>query len=40
MNWFAFALVIITLVCVCLPCRYDPVKDWLDGMDKEPSDDC
>jgi hypothetical protein len=38
MNLFSLALVIITLVCLCLPCP--PVRDWLDGMDKEPGDDC
>jgi hypothetical protein len=43
MNWFSLVLVIIAIVCVCLPCRYDPairIKEWLDAMDKEPGDDC
>ena len=40
MSW-AIALGVIALVCVCLPCKYDPairLKEWLDAMDKEPED--
>jgi hypothetical protein len=36
------ALGVIALVCLCLPCRYDPAirfKEWLDDCDKEPPDD-
>jgi len=40
LSW-AIALGLIALVCVCLPCKYDPairLKEWLDAMDKEPED--
>jgi hypothetical protein len=42
MSTLGIALGIFALICVCLPCRYDPairLKEWLDDMDKEPSDD-
>jgi hypothetical protein len=41
MTW-GIALGIIALICVCLPCRYDPairIREWLDRMDTEGPDD-
>ena len=31
-DWFGIALVVVAVVVVCLPCRYDPairLKGWL-----------
>jgi hypothetical protein len=42
MSWLGIALGVIALVCVCLPCKYDPairLKEWMDGMDREPPDE-
>jgi hypothetical protein len=33
---------VIAIVCLCLPCRYDPAirfKEWIDNWDKEPPDE-
>jgi hypothetical protein len=33
MDWLGYALGIFALICVCLPCRYDPairLKEWLE----------
>jgi hypothetical protein len=33
-DWFGIALGVFAIICVCLPCRYDPairLKEWLDG---------
>lgn len=32
-DWFGIVLGVLALICVCLPCRYDPAirfKEWLD----------
>jgi hypothetical protein len=32
-DWFGVVLGIAALICVCLPCRYDPairLKEWLE----------
>jgi hypothetical protein len=37
-DWLGIVLGLVALVCVCLPCKYDPairIKEWLDAMDKE-----
>jgi hypothetical protein len=42
MNTLGIALGVLALICVLLPCRYDPairLREWLDDMDKEPADD-
>jgi hypothetical protein len=42
MTDLGIALGIIALICVCLPCRYDPairLREWLDSMDTEGPDD-
>jgi|HubBroStandDraft_3_1064219.scaffolds.fasta_scaffold00003_56 hypothetical protein len=42
MNWIGLGLGVVALVCVCLPCKWDPairLKEWMDAMDKEPGDD-
>jgi hypothetical protein len=33
-DWLGVGLGLVALICVCLPCRYDPairLKEWLDG---------
>jgi hypothetical protein len=33
---------LVALVCVCLPCRWDPairLKEWFEGWDREGPDD-
>ena len=42
LNWLGIALGVSALICICLPCRYDPairLKEWLDAMDREGPDD-
>jgi hypothetical protein len=41
-DWVGIGLGLFALVCVFLPCKWDPairIKEWLDSMDKEGGDD-
>jgi hypothetical protein len=42
LDMLGIALGIFALICVLLPCRYDPairLREWLDAMDTEGPDD-
>jgi hypothetical protein len=42
-DWVGLLLGGIALVCVLLPCRYDPairMKEWLDGNRDTDQTDC
>lgn len=42
MSWLGIAFVIVAIVYVLLPCKYDPAirfREWIDGMDREPPDE-
>ena len=42
MIWVIALCWAVALVCLCLPCEYDPairLREWMDGMDREPPDE-